>query len=184
MTSRARVRATLAVVAATLLLASAAHAADGARQGGTHRSWEQRLQQRLNLTDQQTEAIRKLREQQGAAVKQHMESLRQAQAELRRLVLTQADQAAIQAKLAEARAHLSQCDACAAELDRLHQRVARLKALPALRPPRNHWPALAARRRKEQLERRLRWGAWSTLAAAASVSGILVLRPMLAELSR
>lgn len=81
--------------------------------------------------------------------------------------------------LAEARAHLGQCDACAAELDRLHQRVARLKALPALRPPRNHWPALAARRRKQQLERRLRWGAWGTLAAAASVSGVLVLGPML-----
>ena len=120
MTSRSRVRATLAVVAATLLLASAAHAADGARQGGTHRSWEQRLQQRLNLTDQQTEAIRKLREQQGAAVKQHMESLRQAQAELRRLVLTQADQAAIQAKLAEVQRLLA---------DGVQMRVDRLKEL-------------------------------------------------------
>ena len=120
MTSRARVRATLAVVAATLLLASAAHAADGARQGGTHRSWEQRLQQRLNLTDQQTEAIRKLREQQGAAVKQHMESLRQAQAELRRLVLTQADQAAIQAKLAEVQRLLA---------EGVQMRVDRLKEL-------------------------------------------------------
>ena len=81
--------------------------------------------------------------------------------------------------MAEARAHLTQCDACAAELDRLHQRVARLRALPTLRPARNHWPAVAARRRHEQLERRVRRGAWATLAAAASVSGVLVLRPML-----
>ncbi len=81
--------------------------------------------------------------------------------------------------LAEARAHLAQCSACTAELDRLHQRVARLKALPVLRPPRNHWPAVESRRRKAQLERRVRRGAWGTLAAAASVSGLLVLRPML-----
>lgn len=81
--------------------------------------------------------------------------------------------------LAQARTHLSQCEACAAELDRLHQRVARLRALPALRPPRNHWPAVAARRRKEHLQRRLRQGAWGGLAAAASLSGLLVLRPML-----
>ena len=41
-----------------------------------------------------------------------------------------------------ARRHLEACDACRAELDRLHQRVAALKALPALRPPRDRWPVV------------------------------------------
>lgn len=81
--------------------------------------------------------------------------------------------------LAEARAHLSRCEACTAELDRLHQRVARLRALPALRPARSQWNAIALRRRHEQLGRRIRRGGWATLAAAASVSGVLVIGPML-----
>ena len=37
---------------------------------------------------------------------------------------------------AAAREHLEGCPLCRAEFDRLHQRVARLKALPALRPSR------------------------------------------------
>lgn len=81
--------------------------------------------------------------------------------------------------LAEARAHLSRCEACTAELDRLHQRVARLRALPALRPARSQWNAIALRRRHEQLGRRIRRGGWATLAAAASVSGVLVVGPLL-----
>ena len=35
---------------------------------------------------------------------------------------------------AAARRHVEACAECAAELDRLHQRVARLRALPTLRP--------------------------------------------------
>lgn len=81
--------------------------------------------------------------------------------------------------LAEARTHLAQCEACTAELDRLHQRVARLRALPTLRPARSQWSAIANRRRHEQLGRRIRQGGWATLAAAASVSGALVVGPML-----
>ena len=45
---------------------------------------------------------------------------------------------------ASARQHLEVCAACRAELERLHQRVARLKALPALRPPvtgGRRWPS-------------------------------------------
>ena len=45
---------------------------------------------------------------------------------------------------AAAREHLEGCPACRAELDRLHQRVARLKALPALRPSRDRWPTVRA----------------------------------------
>ncbi len=72
-----------------------------------------------------------------------------------------------------ARAHLDACDACRGELDRLHQRVARLKALPTLRPARDRWPAvqlqLAAERQASRLQRTRRI-AFASLAAAASIA--------------
>src|SRR3989442_7713308 len=43
-----------------------------------------------------------------------------------------------------ARRHLEDCAACRAELDALYQRVAQLKALPALRPPRDRWDVVRA----------------------------------------
>ena len=51
---------------------------------------------------------------------------------------------------AAAQQHLEACAACRAEHERLHQRVARLKALPALRPTRDRWPQVAARVRAER----------------------------------
>jgi anti-sigma factor RsiW len=69
-----------------------------------------------------------------------------------------------------AREHLESCPGCRAELERLHQRVARLKALPALRPTRDRWPAVAARVRQERRERRRQVGALIGLAAAASIA--------------
>jgi hypothetical protein len=69
-----------------------------------------------------------------------------------------------------AREHLESCPGCRAELERLHQRVARLKALPALRPTRDRWPTVAARVRQERRERRRRVGALLGLAAAASIA--------------
>ena len=71
---------------------------------------------------------------------------------------------------AAAREHLEDCSGCRAELDRLHQRVARLKALPALRPARDRWPQVAARVRVERRQRRLRTGGLLGLAAAASIA--------------
>jgi hypothetical protein len=72
-----------------------------------------------------------------------------------------------------ARAHLDACEACREELDRLHQRVARLKALPTLRPARDRWPAvqarLAAERRLYRRQRISRIG-FAGLAAAASIA--------------
>jgi hypothetical protein len=72
-----------------------------------------------------------------------------------------------------ARAHLGACQTCRDELDRLHQRVARLKALPTLRPARDRWPMvqahLAAERRTYRLQRAWRIG-FAGLAAAASVA--------------
>jgi len=79
---------------------------------------------------------------------------------------------------AAAREHLESCSGCRAELDRLHQRVARLKALPALRPTRDRWPQVAARVRQERRARRRRIGGLVGLAAAASIAlGVLVGRP-------
>ena len=71
---------------------------------------------------------------------------------------------------AAAREHVESCPGCRLELDRLHQRVARLKALPALRPTRDRWPETAARFRAERRQRRLRTGGLIGLAAAASIA--------------
>jgi hypothetical protein len=71
---------------------------------------------------------------------------------------------------AAAREHLNQCSVCQTELDRLHQRVARLKALPTLRPSRDRWPETAARFRAERLRRRTRRVGFAGLALAASVA--------------
>jgi hypothetical protein len=65
------------------------------------------------------------------------------------------------------------CAACRAELDGLYQRVAQLKALPALRPPRDRWPVVRDAARVERVRRRRTWGVWS-LAAAAALAGVLL----------
>jgi type II secretory pathway component PulM len=72
--------------------------------------------------------------------------------------------------VAAAREHLNECSVCQAELHRLDQRVARLKALPTLRPSRDRWPETAARFRAERLRRRTRRVGFAGLAAAASVA--------------
>jgi hypothetical protein len=71
---------------------------------------------------------------------------------------------------AAARQHLEVCPACRGEVERLHQRVARLKALPALRPTRDRWPEVAVRVRAERRSRRQRMGGLIGLAAAASIA--------------
>jgi hypothetical protein len=71
---------------------------------------------------------------------------------------------------AAAREHLNECSVCQAELHRLHQRVARLKALPTLRPSRDRWPETAARFRAERLRRRTRQVGFAGLGAAALVA--------------
>jgi len=76
---------------------------------------------------------------------------------------------------AAARAHLEECPACRAELDRLHQRVARIKALPPLRPSRDRWPQVLTRVRADRRQRRLRAGGLVGLAMAASIAFALAL---------
>ena len=71
---------------------------------------------------------------------------------------------------AAAREHLDQCPHCQAELQRLHQRVARLKALPTLRPSRDRWPETKARFRADRRRRRTRVVGLTGLAMAASVA--------------
>ncbi len=71
---------------------------------------------------------------------------------------------------AAAREHLDACSACRAEYERLHQRVARLKALPPLRPGRERWPAILGRVRSERRRRRARFAGVGGLAAAAALA--------------
>jgi hypothetical protein len=70
---------------------------------------------------------------------------------------------------AAARRHVQECAACAAELHRLEQRVAMLKALPALRPPRDRWPVVRAELARERRQRRRLLGGWVAVAVAASL---------------
>lgn len=77
-----------------------------------------------------------------------------------------------------ARRHITTCATCQAELEKLYQRVAQLKALPALRPPRDRWPAVQAVLRAERSSRRRTWGKWSgSLALAATLAAILLVQP-------
>ena len=81
---------------------------------------------------------------------------------------------------AAAREHLEACPLCRAEFERLHQRVARLKALPALRPSRERWPSVLTQLRAEHRRRRFRTGGLAGLAADASVAmalGVSSLQP-------
>ena len=71
---------------------------------------------------------------------------------------------------AAARQHVEECAQCRAEFERLHQRVARLKALPALRPARDMWPAVRARDVRERRGWRTRWIGVAGLLAAASIA--------------
>ncbi len=75
---------------------------------------------------------------------------------------------------ATAQEHLHRCPQCQAELERLHQRVARLKALPPLRPGRDRWPETAARFRAERARRRMRLAGVSGLAAAAASVALIL----------
>lgn len=77
---------------------------------------------------------------------------------------------------ATAREHLASCAACQAELQRLDQRVARLKALPALRPARDQWAAVNSRAAAARRVRRLRWAAVGGLAAAAALTLVVLQR--------
>lgn len=78
-----------------------------------------------------------------------------------------------------ARRHITTCVICQKELEALYQRVAQLKALPALRPPRDRWPAVQAVIRAERSRKRRAWSAWTgSLATAAIIAGVLLMQPV------
>ena len=68
------------------------------------------------------------------------------------------------------RDHADNCAVCRAELDRLDQRVARLKTLPALRPSRDLFGAVRQNAAAERRARRVRQVVIGGLALAASVT--------------
>jgi hypothetical protein len=71
--------------------------------------------------------------------------------------------------LAEAQRHFSGCSRCQLELDRLHQRTARLRALPILVPAGNEFPAVQQRMAVERRQRHWRAAATFGLTAAAAL---------------
>lgn len=68
------------------------------------------------------------------------------------------------------RDHADNCAVCRAELDRLDQRVARLKTLPALQPSRDLFGAVCQKAAAERRARRVRQLVAGGLALAASVT--------------
>jgi Spy/CpxP family protein refolding chaperone len=94
---------------ATALVAAGAYAADP--PAGTPPQPHQRgawLQQKLGLTDVQAQQIRDIRAKDFAAQKPHWQALRQAQADLRRLALSGADDRTLSAKQTEVQNLLAQ----------------------------------------------------------------------------
>lgn len=90
-------------------------------------------------------------------------------------VLTRLRERGVEPGLAEPRAHLEGCPVCQQEASRLDQRIARLKALPTLRPARDRWPVLQRQLAAERRRRRIRWGGVAGLAAAAAIAVVVVL---------
>jgi Spy/CpxP family protein refolding chaperone len=112
--------ATLTLVAA-LFATSAAYAADPPANTGRYNRWESRLQQKLNLSEDQLAAFRQMHTTQDMqAQRAHFKALRTAQGELRRLALNGADDATLQAKQAEVQNLLAQS---------MQQRLAALKQI-------------------------------------------------------
>lgn len=75
------------------------------------------------------------------------------------------------------RDHASACELCRAELDRMDQRVARLRALPTLAPARNRFAEIRARAAADRRRRRVVIVSLSGLALAATVALAVVLVP-------
>jgi hypothetical protein len=73
------------------------------------------------------------------------------------------------------RDHAAACELCRAELERLDQRVARLRALPMLKPARNRYAEIQAQTRKLRFRRRLLVLSFGGLAVAATVALVVML---------
>ncbi len=71
---------------------------------------------------------------------------------------------------AEAHRHIGGCEQCRSELDRLHQRTARLRALTRLEPDTDQFPVVMARLAADRRHVRHRFAAIAGLAAAAALA--------------
>ena len=83
-------------------------------------------------------------------------------------------QPGVEPGVADARAHVAGCERCRDELMRLDQRIARLRALPALRPARDRWPRVQVELDAVRQRQRLRWIGLGAVAIAASVAMLLL----------
>jgi Spy/CpxP family protein refolding chaperone len=111
---------TLTLIAA-VFAASAVYAAEPPTGTTQPNRWESRLQQKLNLTEDQLAAFRQLHATRDVqAQRQQHKALRTAQGELRRLALNGADDATLQAKQTEVQNLLAQS---------MQQRLAALKQI-------------------------------------------------------
>jgi Spy/CpxP family protein refolding chaperone len=103
------VRAAALTLVATLITATALYAADPQTAPEQGKRWENRLQHKLGLTEDQMQAFKQVYANRDVeAHRQHHRSLRTAQAELRRLALNGADDATLQAKQTEVQSLLAQ----------------------------------------------------------------------------
>lgn len=75
------------------------------------------------------------------------------------------------------RDHIAACAACAAELYGLEQIRSRLKALPAMQPPRDRWGVIAAQARRERRSRRLHSAVGLAAAAVLAIVTFVAVRP-------
>jgi carotenoid cleavage dioxygenase-like enzyme len=76
--------------------------------------------------------------------------------------------------LAMAQQHFGSCALCQSELERLHQRTARLRALPALSPATDEFPALHLRVVGARRQRHWRIAASTGLALAAAAVALVI----------
>ncbi len=76
-----------------------------------------------------------------------------------------------------ARGHAETCATCAAELYRLEQMRSRLKALPAFSPPRDRWPLVMARAKRERRQRWLHSAIGLSAAAMLAAVTFAAVRP-------
>ncbi len=74
-----------------------------------------------------------------------------------------------------ARTHVEACEFCRRELERLYEVRARLRALPALEPPRDGWARVASTLRRRRIRSRVSLAGLG-FAAAAVLAGALVMR--------
>ena len=75
------------------------------------------------------------------------------------------------------REHLDSCEVCSAELDRLDQRIARLRALPVLKPARSRFSEIQTQTHRWHFRRRFKLIGGGTLALAATLAVAAVLVP-------